>query len=359
MIVPMITVDNLVKRYPKRPVNSVDNISFQVTQGEAFGLLGPNGAGKSTTIGTITTRVRPTGGQVLIGDVDVARDPVAARRRLAVVPQRNNLDRALTARENLLFHGAYFGYSKRERAQRADALLQEFGLGERGEEKTDKYSGGMAQRLMIARALMHDPELLVLDEPTTGVDPQARLFVWDRISELNKRGLTLLLTTHDMVEVERLCTRVAIMDHGKILAIDSLSGHASDGEDCALHWFHHRPIGGSAGFLQRYRQFVRCTGREIGEGAGKATQQLREDHAGIAPCTHQSAMSQATSIGADGKVCVYARFVSCGAQRLAHIGAGISVGHGVDVQGIHLWGMNLQPGSCGLHHPAHLRTIAT
>ncbi|MDQ2742575.1 MAG: ATP-binding cassette domain-containing protein [Chloroflexota bacterium] len=218
---PMVRVDDLVKRYPKRPVNAVDGISFEVPRGEVFGLLGPNGAGKTTTIGILTTRVRPSGGRATIAGIDVARDPAAVKRHLAVVPQRVNLDRSLTARQNLLFHAAYFGYSRREREARADALLQQFGLGDRGGDKTDKYSGGMAQRLMIARALMHEPELLSLDEPTTGLDPQARLFVWDRIRELNARGLTVLLTTHDMDEAETLCHRVAIMDHGKILAIDT------------------------------------------------------------------------------------------------------------------------------------------
>ena len=217
----MIRVESLVKRYPKRTENAVDAISFTVPRGEVFGLLGPNGAGKTTTIGVLTTRVRPSGGRAFIAGVDVARDPTEAKRHIAVVPQRNNLDRSLTARQNLTFHAAYFGFSRHERERRADALLEQFGLGGRGGDKTDKYSGGMAQRLMIARALMHDPELLFLDEPTTGLDPQARLFVWDRVKDLNANGLTVLLTTHDMDEAETLCSRVAIMDHGKILALDT------------------------------------------------------------------------------------------------------------------------------------------
>jgi ABC-2 type transport system ATP-binding protein len=218
---PMIHVEDLVKRYPKRPVNAVDGVTFSVPRGEVFGLLGPNGAGKTTTIGVLTTRVIPTGGKAEIAGVDVARDPVRVKRHLAVVPQRNNLDRQISARNNLIFHAAYFGMSKRERERRADNLLGQLGLGDRGKDKVDNYSGGMAQRLMIARALMHDPDVLFLDEPTTGLDPQARLFVWDRVRDFHEQGLTVFLTTHDMDEAETLCGRVAIMDHGKILALDT------------------------------------------------------------------------------------------------------------------------------------------
>lgn len=217
----MIHVENLVKRYPRRPSNAVDRISFDVRRGEIFGLLGPNGAGKTTTIGILTTRVRPTAGLVEIGGVNVAKNPVEAKRHIAVVPQLNNLDRSLTARQNLVFHAAYFGMGKAEREQLADRLLEQFGLQERGGERVDRYSGGMAQRLMIARALMHRPEVLFLDEPTTGLDPQSRLFVWDRVREMNGEGLTVVLTTHDMDEAEAVCHRVAIIDHGRLLALDT------------------------------------------------------------------------------------------------------------------------------------------
>lgn len=217
----MIHVENLVKRYPRRPSNAVDRISFDVRRGEIFGLLGPNGAGKTTTIGILTTRVRPTAGLVEIGGVNVAKNPVEAKRHIAVVPQLNNLDRSLTARQNLVFHAAYFGMGKAEREQLADRLLEQFGLQDRGGERVDRYSGGMAQRLMIARALMHRPEVLFLDEPTTGLDPQSRLFVWDRVREMNGEGLTVVLTTHDMDEAEAVCHRVAIIDHGRLLALDT------------------------------------------------------------------------------------------------------------------------------------------
>ena len=218
---PAVEVHELVKRYPKRPVNAVDGISFSVRAGEIFGLLGPNGAGKTTTVGVLTTRVRPTAGRAQVAGVDVAAHPVRARARLAVVPQRNNLDRSLTARQNLLFHAAYHGVPPAERSARADKLLDQFGLGDRGGDKVDHYSGGQAQRLMIARALMHAPDVLFLDEPTTGLDPQARLFVWDRVRELRGQGTTILLTTHDMDEATALADRVGIMDHGTLLALDT------------------------------------------------------------------------------------------------------------------------------------------
>lgn len=218
---PMVAVSGLVKHYPKRPDNAVDGVSFAIDKGEPFGLLGPNGAGKTTTIGVLTTRVRATSGSASIAGVDVRRRPVEARRHFAVVPQCNNLDRSLTARQNLTFHAAYFGTVRAEREQRADLLLDQFGLGGRGGDRVDNYSGGMAQRLMLARALMHEPDVLFLDEPTTGLDPQARLFVWERIEDLSARGMTVFLTTHDMDEADRLCRRIAIMDHGKILALDT------------------------------------------------------------------------------------------------------------------------------------------
>ena len=216
-----VQVSDLVKRYPGRPTNAVDGISFTVEPGEVFGLLGPNGAGKTTTIGVLTTRVLPTSGTASVAGVDVAGDPVRARSRLSVVPQRSNLDRALTARQNLLFHAAYHGIGRAERNRRADALLAELGLSDRGGDKVDNYSGGMAQRLLIARALMHAPQVIFLDEPTTGLDPQARLFVWDRVRALRNGGVTVVLTTHDMDEAAALTDRVAIMDHGKLLALDA------------------------------------------------------------------------------------------------------------------------------------------
>ena len=214
------TID-LVKRYPKSPANAVDGVSFAAAAGEVFGLLGPNGAGKTTTVGMLTTRVRPTAGAARIGGVDVMRDPVRARAQLAVVPQQSNLDRSISIRDNLIFHAAYHGVPAREREERADELLDQFGLLDRARDKPDFFSGGQSQRVMIARALMHAPQVLFLDEPTTGLDPAARLFVWDRLRELRDSDVTLILTTHDMDEAALLADRVGIMDHGHLLALDT------------------------------------------------------------------------------------------------------------------------------------------
>ena len=218
---PAVEVADLRKRYAKSKVEAVAGISFAVDRGEVFGLLGPNGAGKTTTVGILTTRVRPTGGMAKVAGIDVMADPVAARRILAVVPQRNNLDRSLSVRQNLLFHAAYHGVPRAERRERAEVLLAQFGLLDRADEKPALFSGGQSQRMMIARALMHAPEVLFLDEPSTGLDPAARLFVWDRVRELQAAGTTVVLTTHDMDEAAALADRVGIMDRGELLALDT------------------------------------------------------------------------------------------------------------------------------------------
>ncbi|GAA2271774.1 MULTISPECIES: ABC transporter ATP-binding protein [Kitasatospora] len=216
-----VVVDRLVKRYRNRPTPAVDDLSFTVRTGEVFGLLGPNGAGKSTTIGIMTTRVAPTSGRVSILGVDVVSRPAAAHRVFAVVPQRNNLDRSLTIRQNLVFHAGYHGMGRAERNRLADESLDWVGLGDRGKARVDELSGGQAQRVMIARALMHRPRVLFLDEPATGLDPQARLFIHERVAELSRRGVTVVITTHDMDEAAKLCDRVGIVDRGKLLALDS------------------------------------------------------------------------------------------------------------------------------------------
>ena len=222
---PVLEVKDLVKTYPGTrktpPVEAVRGLSFTVEKGECFGLLGPNGAGKSTTLGCITTLVRPTSGQVLVEGIDVTRDPGAAKRLIAVVPQVRNLDRDLTVREVLTYHGRYFGLPAAEREARADRLLRELQIAEKADAKPLTLSGGMQQRVMIARALMHDPKVLLLDEPTTGLDPQARRLLWDTLRGLHRGGLTLILTTHYMEEADRLCERLAIVDHGRILTNDT------------------------------------------------------------------------------------------------------------------------------------------
>ena len=216
-----VEVTALVKRYPKSPVNAVDGLSFAVHRGEIFGLLGPNGAGKTTTVGVLTTRVLPTSGTATVAGLDVVRDSVAVRARLGVVPQRVNLDRSLTPRNNLVFHAAYHGLSRADRTARADELLERMGLADKAKVSVDKLSGGQSQRLMIARALMHRPEVLFLDEPSTGLDPQARLFVHDRVRALREEGVTVVLTTHDMDEAAKLSDRVGIVDHGRMLTVDT------------------------------------------------------------------------------------------------------------------------------------------
>jgi ABC-2 type transport system ATP-binding protein len=207
------------KNQPAREVVALDGLSLDVNGGEIFGLLGPNGAGKSTTVGILTTRVRPTSGQVWIGDYDVWAQQVEVKRLIGVVGQRPNLDFALTAREILLFHGAYFGVDSHTRAARATQLLDRFKLSDRADQLVRGFSGGMMQRLSIARAMMHDPQVLFLDEPSAGLDPQTRLLLWEIIREYNQSGKTILLTTHNMEEADALCQRLAIIDHGRNIAL--------------------------------------------------------------------------------------------------------------------------------------------
>lgn len=202
-------------------MEAVRGLSFAVNRGEFFGLLGPNGAGKSTTIGCITTLVKPTGGRILVDGVDVVKNGAEAKRRIAVVPQTRNLDRDLTVRQVLTFHGRYFGLGAAECERRAAELLDRMQVTEKAEAKPLTLSGGLQQRVMIARALMHDPKVLLLDEPTTGLDPQARRALWETLSRLHQSGLTIILTTHYMEEADRLCERLAIVDHGSILRLDT------------------------------------------------------------------------------------------------------------------------------------------
>src|SRR6478752_1413043 len=193
---------------------AVDGLDLEVRRGEFFGLLGPNGAGKSTTIGMLTTTVIPTGGRALISGLDVSRHAADVKRQIGVVSQANTLDRALTVWENLYYHGRFFGVPRARARARADELLEQFSLTERAESMVFHLSGGLAQRLMMARALF-------LDEPTSGIDPQTRINLWRLLQDLNRAGQTTLLTTHYMEEADVLCERIAIIDHGKALAVDT------------------------------------------------------------------------------------------------------------------------------------------
>jgi ABC-2 type transport system ATP-binding protein len=219
---PAIETRALEKVYPgPSKIRALDGLDLSIRPAEFFGLLGPNGAGKTTTIGILTTRVRPTGGSAHVAGIDVVANPVGVKQRIGVVPQRPNPDRQLTAIQNLLFHAAYFGIPRGQAEHRARALLDQFDLGARAGAGIEQLSGGQQQRLMIARALIHEPEILFLDEPTVGLDPQARLALWDILQGLHRQGRTIVMTTHYMEEADRLCDRVAIVDRGGLLALDT------------------------------------------------------------------------------------------------------------------------------------------
>jgi ABC-2 type transport system ATP-binding protein len=217
----VIRTEHLTKRYPGMDVAAVDDLNLEVHQGEIFGLLGPNGAGKTTTAGILTTRVIPTSGTAYVAGIDVRKHPALVKQVSGIVSQQNTLDRQLTVWENLYFHGRLFGMGAKESRLRADELLERFSLSRWAKASVYALSGGMAQRLMVARAIFHSPAVLFLDEPTAGLDPQSRLALWDMLQELNASGQTVVLTTHYMEEADQLCARVAIMDHGRILALDT------------------------------------------------------------------------------------------------------------------------------------------
>ncbi len=214
------TVD-LTKVYAGADFAAVDELNLSVHRGEIFGLLGPNGAGKTTTAGMLTTRVIPTSGSAFVGGIDVVAHPALAKQLIGTVSQTNTLDRQLTVSENLYFHGRLFGISAAESRATTGRLLEQFRLSDWAGASVFALSGGMAQRLMVARAIFHRPAVLFLDEPTAGLDPQGRLALWEILGELNREGQTILLTTHYMEEADQLCERVAIMDHGRILALDT------------------------------------------------------------------------------------------------------------------------------------------
>src|ERR1700728_3068323 len=219
----VIVCEGLTKVFDGRggPVRAVEDLNLRVHRGEIFGLLGPNGAGKTTTVGMLTTRVIPTSGRAFLAGIDVAAHPALAKQLSGMVSQQNTLDRQLTVWENLYFHGRLFGMGARPSRRLADELLERFHLSGWAKASVYALSGGMAQRLMVSRAIFHRPSVLFLDEPTAGLDPQSRLALWGLLRELHKDGQTILLTTHYMEEADQLCDRVAIMDHGRVLALDT------------------------------------------------------------------------------------------------------------------------------------------
>ena len=216
MSVPVIRAENIAKKYGD--FVAVDGVSFEVQRGESFGLLGPNGAGKSTTMKMISAVSTRTSGTLEVLGMDPNTDGPAIRSQLGVVPQEDNLDQELRVRENLITYGRFFGMSHAAVAKRADELLEFAQLTDRAKSKVEPLSGGMKRRLTIARSLMNDPQMLLLDEPTTGLDPQARHILWDRLFRLKEQGTTLVLTTHYMDEAEQLSDRIVVVDKGAIMA---------------------------------------------------------------------------------------------------------------------------------------------
>ncbi|MFH0916858.1 MAG: ATP-binding cassette domain-containing protein [bacterium] len=220
LLCEIIGCDQLTKIYPG-DILAVDHLDLTVYDGEIFGLLGPNGAGKTTTAGMLTTRTLPTSGKAMVAGIDVVAHPALAKQVIGVVPQTNTLDRSLTVWENLYFHGRFFGMGAKAARMAADQSLVRFRLADRAKSPVMALSGGMAQRLMMARAILHAPSVLFLDEPTAGLDPQSRIALWDILRDLHAQGPTIFLSTHHMEEADVLCDRVAIMDHGRILALDT------------------------------------------------------------------------------------------------------------------------------------------
>ncbi|MGX7013112.1 ABC transporter ATP-binding protein [Vagococcus silagei] len=223
----ILEVKNLVKKFVKANGDihtAVNDISFYLEEGEIFSFLGPNGAGKSTTINMITTQLSITSGEILIDGESIVNNPIAARQKIGVVAQHNNLDRGLSAFENLVYHGKYFGMTQSAAESKAHELLRDFGLADWKDDYVKSFSGGMAQRLKIARAIMHEPKLLFLDEPTTGLDPAYRKILWQHVLRLNKENnTTVFLTTHYMEEPERFSDRIAVYNTGEIKAIGTLA----------------------------------------------------------------------------------------------------------------------------------------
>jgi len=232
-----IQTRGLRKEYAEGRVLALQGIDLDVHEGEFFGVIGPNGAGKTTTIGILTTRVLPTAGTAMVAGADVVRDSVRVRQRIGVVPQRPNPDRSLNVWENLIYHAAYFGINAREAGRRATTLLERLEIPDKAQAKVDQLSGGQQQRLMIARALIHEPSVLFLDEPTVGLDPQARNALWEILRDLHAQGRTIVMTTHYMAEADELSDRIAFVDGGRLLALDTPERLKAQTPDGSLETF--------------------------------------------------------------------------------------------------------------------------
>ena len=232
----IVKAKDLTKNYGS--LKAVDSISFEISKGECFGFLGPNGAGKTTAMSIIYCFMPPTSGKVSVFDLDVTKYPGEIKSRIGVMPQDNNLDPDLSVIENLIVYARYFDIPKKNSTATADKLLGFVGLKEKSRVNVKDLSGGMKRGMLLARALMNNPELLILDEPTTGLDPRSRHSVWEQLNKLKSEGITLILTTHYMEEAEKLCDRVAIMDAGRIITTDSpsslISRHGGNLEDVYL-----------------------------------------------------------------------------------------------------------------------------
>jgi len=277
----MIDIDGLVKKFDDRTV--IDHLTLHINKGETFGLLGPNGAGKTTTIRILTMLTKPTGGKIKIANWTLPNDEQQIKAAIGVVPQFFNLDSDLTARENLELHGRLHHIPEQERNKRITGLLEYVELLDREHDRVNTFSGGMKRRLMIARALLHRPQVLFLDEPTVGLDPQVRRRLWDLIRRMNDEGITVLLTTHYIEEAESLCNRVAILEKGKLIALNSPAGLCqrlgefvvewSDGETTQSRFFPTRAdaaqFAGTLTMTTTIRRsnledvFVELTGRKV------------------------------------------------------------------------------------------------
>jgi ABC-2 type transport system ATP-binding protein len=263
----IVEITGLRKVYPgKTPVTAIDGIDLRVSSGLIYGLLGPNGAGKTTTISIATTRAIPTAGSVIIDGIDVVAKPAIARRSIGVVPQYNTLDRSCTVAENIHFHCLFFGMSAAQAKARTAELLEQFRLSDRAAMYPQALSGGLAQRLQIARAIAHYPKVLFLDEPSAGLDPQSRIAMWESVQALRDHGITVVLTTHYMEEADELCDRLAIIDHGKILVEDTPAAlKASIGGD-KIYDLRLRDTNDTTQLTGRLRETSGVTGVEPIEG---------------------------------------------------------------------------------------------